>query len=73
MRILSPPHLAQQASDHFPKEEGTRALTTSKNIMFFRSQRRFTKTVPLDPTTNVGLTTTAFGAHSFRAFCATIE
>ena len=29
--------------------------------------------MPLDPTTNVGLTTTAPGARSFRAFCATIE
>ena len=72
-RILSPQHLAQQAGDHYPKEEGTGALTTSKNIMLFWSQRRFTKTVPLDPTTNVGLTTTASGAHSFRAFCVKIE
>ena len=72
-RILSPQHLAQQAGDHYPKEEGTGALTTSENIMLFWSQRRFTKTVPLDPTTNVGLTTTASGARSFRAFCATIE
>ena len=72
-RIVSPQHLAQQAGDHFPKEEGTGALTTSKNIMLFWSQRRYTKTVPLDPTTNVGLTTTAPGARSFRAFCATLE
>ena len=28
-RILSPQHLAQQAEDHYPKEEGTGALTTS--------------------------------------------
>ena len=54
-RILSPQHLAQQAGDHFPKEEGTGALTTSNNITFFWSQRRYTKTVPLDPTTIVGL------------------
>ena len=72
-RILSPQHMAQQAGDHYPKEEGTGALTTSKNIMLFWSQRWFTKTVPLDPTTNVGLTTTTSGAHSFRAFCASIE
>ena len=71
--ILSPQHLAQQAGDHFPKEEGTRALTTSKNITLFWSQRRYTKTVPLDPTTNVGLTTTARGARAFRAFCGTLE
>ena len=72
-RILSPQHLAQQAGDHYPKEEGTGALTTSKNKMLFWSQQRFTKTVPLDPTTNVDLTTTASSACSFRAFCATIE
>ena len=72
-RILSPQHLAQQADDHYPKEEGTGAITTSKSITLFWSQRRFTKTVPLDPTTNVGLTTTASGARSFRAFCATLN
>ena len=37
-RILSPQHLAQQAEDHYPKEEGTGALTTSKNIVLFWSQ-----------------------------------
>ena len=72
-RILSPQHLAQQADDHYPKEEGTVAIATSKNITLFWSQRRFTKTVPLDKTTNVGLTTTAPGTRSFRAFCTTIE
>ena len=71
-RILSPQHLAQQAEDHYLKEEGTGALTTGKNITLFWSQRHFAKTVPLDPSTNVGLTTTASGARSFCAFCATI-
>ena len=72
-RILSPQHLAQQANDHYPKEEGTGSLTTSKNITLFWSQRRFTKTVPLEPRTNVGLTTTAAGTRSFRAFCASLN
>ena len=71
--ILSPQHLTQQAGDHYPKEEGTGAISTSKNITLFWSQRRFTKTVPLDPTTNVGLTTTASGARSYRVFCATLD
>ena len=71
-RILSPQHLAQQANDHYPMAEGTGALTTSKNITLFWAQRRFTKTVPLDDRTNVGLTTTASGARSFHAFCATV-
>ena len=72
-RILSPQHLAQQANDHYPTAEGTGALTTSKNITLFWAQRHFTKTVPLDPKTNVGLTMTASGARSFRAFCATVN
>ena len=72
-RILSPRHLAQQVNDHYPMVEGTGALTTSKNITLFWAQKRFTKTVPLDSTTNVGLTTTASGARSFRAFCATVN
>ena len=72
-RILSLQHLAQQADDHSPREEGKGALTTSKNITLFCSQQRFAKTVPLDPWTNVGLTMTASGARSYRAFCATID
>ena len=38
-RILSPQHLAQQANDHYPKEEGMGSLTISKNITLFWSQR----------------------------------
>ena len=72
-RILSPQHLAQQADDHYPREEGTGALTTSKNITLFWAQRCYVKTVLLDTKTNVGLTTTAAGARSFCAFCATIK
>ena len=72
-RILSPQHLAQQANGHYPMAEGTGALTTSKNITLFWAQRRFTKTVPLDPKTNVGITMTTSGARSFRAFFATVS
>ena len=71
--ILSPQHLAQQANDHYPKEEGTGSLTTSKNITLFWSQRRLMKTDPLDPRAYVGLTTTAAGTRSYRAFCAFIN
>ena len=72
-RILSPQHLAQQADDHYPRVEGTGALTTSKNITLVWAQRRYVKTVPLDTETNVGLTTTAAGARSFRAFSTSIK
>ena len=72
-RILSPQHLAQQADDHYPKNKGTGVLMTSKHIVLFWSQRWFTKTVPSDQNTNVGLTTTASGAKSFHGFCATLD
>ena len=71
-RILSPQHLAQRVDDHYPMAEGTGALSTSKSITLFWAQRCFVKTVPLDSKTNVGLTMTASGARSFRAFCATV-
>ena len=64
-QILSPQHLAQKADDHYPREEGMGALTTSKNITLFWTQRRFTKTVLLYPQTNVGLSTTASGTRSY--------
>ena len=72
-RILLPQHLVQQSQDHYPKGEGTGALMTSKNITFFWSQRHFAKTVPLDASTNVGLTTMASSAQAICAFCATVE
>ena len=65
--------LGCSADNHYPREEGTGALTTSKTITLFWAQRRYAKTVPLDSKTNVGLTTTAAGAQSFRAFCANIK
>ena len=72
-QILSLQHLAQQANDHDPKNEGTGALMTSKTHYGFWSQRRFTTTVPLDPNADVGLSTMASVARSFRAFCATLD
>ena len=48
-------------------------MTTSKNFTLFWSQWQFAKTVLLDPRTNVGLTTTASGALSYRAFCSSID
>ena len=71
--ILSPQHLAHQSNDHYPTADDTGAPTTIKNITMFWAQRRFTKTVPLDSKTNVGLTMTASGAQSFHPFFATVK
>ena len=58
-RILSPQHLVQQDQDHYLRAEDMGSTTLSKNIMLFWNQRKHTKTVPLYPNINVGVTTTA--------------
>ena len=58
-RILSPQHLAQQMQDHKPYAEGTGCTTTSSTIVLFWNQRKFTKTVKLDPKLNIAMTNTA--------------
>ena len=67
-RILSPQRLAQQAQDHYPRVEGMGSTTLSKNIMLFWNQRKHTKTVPLDPKLNVGITTTGAGAKKYKQY-----
>ena len=67
-RILSPQHLAQQAQDHYPRAEGMGSTTLSKKITLFWNQRKHTKTVPLDPKLNVGITTTAAGAKKYKHY-----
>jgi hypothetical protein len=66
--LLSPQHWAQTANDHRPHPEGTGCLTTSKEVQLFWNQRKYTKTVPLDPHSNVATMTTAPGFDHFSAF-----
>ena len=54
-RILSPQHFAQSSSDHNPLPEGIGAITLSRNITRFCHQCCFTKTILLDPKTNIRL------------------
>ena len=67
-RIFSPQHLAQQAQDHYPREQGMGSTTVSKNIMLFWNQIKHTKPVPLDPKINVGITTTPAGDKKFKLY-----
>ena len=60
-RILSPQHFAQQMQDHKPHVEGTGCTTMSTTIVLFWNQRKFTKTVKLDPKLNIAMTNTAPG------------
>ena len=71
-RILSPQHFAQAANDHHPQPEGMGLITNSKNITLFWGQRRYTKTIPLDKSLNIGLTWTAPGSEAFAAYLATM-
>ena len=58
-RILSPQHFAQQMQDHKPHAEGTGCTTMSTTIVLFWNQRKFTKTVKLDPKLNIAMMNTA--------------
>ena len=65
-RILSPQHFTQQMQDHKPHAEGTGCMTTSMTIVLFWDQRKFTKTVKLDPKLNIAMTNTAPGIKQYR-------
>ena len=58
-RLLSPQHWAQQADDHHPKREGTWCGTLSDRVELERCQRKFKRTVHLDPATKMALFHTA--------------
>ena len=70
--ILTLQHLAQQVNNHHHAQEGTGAITTSKTITLFWGQRKFSKTVVLDPCLNIGITTTSCGIKAYCSFHATI-
>ena len=67
-RILSPQHFAQQMQDHKQHTEGTGCTTTSMAIDLFWDQRKFTKTVKLDPKLNIAMTNTAPGIKHYKAY-----
>jgi hypothetical protein len=61
-RLLSPQHWAQQAKDHYPKPRGTWCVTYDNEITLQWNQRKYTRTIPLDPNeTNTGTIYTAPG------------
>ena len=71
-RIFSPQYFAQLSNDHTPLPEGMGAIMLSRNITLFWHQHHFTKTIPLDPKMNVGLTYLVPGANRFKAFLVDI-
>ena len=69
-RILCPQHLAQTAKDNFPLPLGTGEVTGDEYIQLFWNQRKYVKTIKLDPRRNIGVTHTAPGIHKFIEFVA---
>ena len=68
--ILCPQHLAQTAKDNYPLPLGTREVTGDEYIQLFWNQRKYVKTIKLDPRRNTGMTHTAPGIHKFKDFVA---
>ena len=67
-RTLSPQHFAQQMQDQIPHTEGMGCTTTSMTIVLFWNQRKFTKTVKLDPKLNIAMTNTAPGIKQYKSY-----
>ena len=55
-RIVCPQHLAQTAKDNFPLPLGTGEVTGDEYIQLFWNQRKYVKTMMLDPRTKIGVT-----------------
>ena len=73
VRLLSPQHLAQQLNDNRPTPRGTWCATYGDEVVLYWDQRRRSKTIPMDPSTNVATLRSAPGYTKFQAFCAEME
>ena len=70
-RLLSPQHWAQVAKDRKPKPRGTWCATYDDEIVLYWNQRKYKRTIKLDPSgDNVATMHTAPGYSHFMAFCA---
>ena len=71
--LYSPQHVAQVANDNYPIENGTMCITYAKEMQLVWDQRRQTRTIRLDPTTNIFMLKSATTHRSFTAFSNLIE
>ena len=62
--------MAQIAKDNYPLLLGTGEVTGDEYIQLFWNQRKYVKTIKLDPRRNIGMTHTAPGIHKFQDFIA---
>ena len=50
--LLSPQHWSQISNDNYPTKKGTRCITYHDEVVLEWEQRKYTKTIPIDPQTN---------------------
>ena len=61
-RLLSPQHWAQVVKDNYPIKRGTWCATYENEIILYWDQRKYKRTIPIDPKqSNVASITTAPG------------
>jgi hypothetical protein len=72
-RLFCPQHWAQVANDNHPKRRGTWSGTYDDCIEMYWQQRKFKRTVELDPVTNTGTIYASPGYKQYHAFCAEVE
>jgi hypothetical protein len=72
-RLLCPHHWAQVAKDNHPKRRGTWSSMYDDCIKMHWQQRKFKRTVELDPVTNTGTIYASPGYKQYHAFCAEVE
>lgn len=66
IRLLCPQQWAQTARDNHPKKDGTWSGTFADRVELYWNQRRFKRTIKLDPGTNVASLYTAAGYTNYR-------
>jgi hypothetical protein len=72
-RLLSPQHWAQQAEDNYPAPNGTWCATYAKKIKLYWDQQKYSRTVYLNPRSNVGVLRTAPNVEKYAKACERIE
>jgi hypothetical protein len=72
--LLSPQHWTQTADNHRPNPRGTWSMTYEDEIILWWDQRKYKRTLPLNPEgDNVGTLHSAPGYSKLSAFCAECE
>jgi hypothetical protein len=64
MRLLSPQHYSQQIHDH----RGTYSTNFGNQVVFVFHKKKFQVTIPLSPSSNVGILRSAPGHQVFSCF-----